>query len=142
MGELISVMRQFVEAQVAPKVEVKSPRAAKPVEPAQPSKAEPKAKPAATETRGRKRGEDDEIINQAISAIIAYNDEEERRHDEKWLLTANLLKKFTAKGNQRAAERGLQERAEAIHAHHQKHQLQHDHNNRHKKHDVRAIVLL
>jgi len=73
---------------------------------------------------------------------MAYNDENGRLHDEKWFITANLLKKFTERGNQRAAERVLQDRAEEIQAHHQKHKLQPDHNNRHKRHNILEIVKL
>jgi hypothetical protein len=89
---------------------------------------------------GRKRGEDDAIIERAISAIMAYNDQPGRTYDEKWLVTVSLLKKFTPNHNQRAAQRVLDERKVEIIQHHQKHQLQPDHNNRHKKHNVTATV--
>ena len=73
---------------------------------------------------------------------MLYNDENSRLHDEKWFVTPNLLKKFTERGNQRAAERVLQDRAEEIQAHHHKHKLQPDYNNRHNRHNILEIVKL
>ncbi len=138
---LISVMQQFVELQIAtppakPERPKRLPKA--PVPTAEGNGAAPEA-PA---SRGRRRGGDDEIVSRAISAIMTYNDENGRLYDEKWFVTANLIKKFTERGNQRAAERVLQDRAEEIQAHHQKHKLQPDHNNRHKRHNILEIVRL
>jgi hypothetical protein len=136
---LISVMQQFVELQIAsptakPERQKRLPRT--PVPTAEGNGAAPEA----PTSKGRRRGGDDEIVSRAIDAIMVYNDESGRLHDEKWFVTANLLKKFTERGNQRAAERVLQDRAEEIQSHHQKHKLQADHNNRHKRHNILEIV--
>lgn len=89
---------------------------------------------------GRTRGGDDELVDQALTALIRYNDQPGRSHDEKWLITVSLLKKFTPNANQRAAQRVLDSRLPEVEAHHLKHHLQPDHNNRHKKHDVHATI--
>ncbi len=71
-----------------------------------------------------------------------YNDQPGRTHDDKWFITVSLLKKFTPNSNQRAAQRVLDERKAEVEQHHHKHLLQHNHNNRHKKHDATQIVSL
>jgi hypothetical protein len=51
-----------------------------------------------------------------------------------------LLKKFTPKANQRAAERVLTIRADEVLQHHAQHQLQPDHNQRHRKHNPLEVI--
>jgi hypothetical protein len=155
LAELVLVLRQFVEVQAA----AFAPQAASPARDGSGKATRPSTKSTkgdrAQEKRdadhtlrelqqpsraGRKRGDDDDIIDRAISAIIAYNDAPDRSHDQKWFLTPNLLKKFTPNLNQRAAQRALDRRAAEVHEHHLRHQLQPDHNNRHKKHLIQQIV--
>jgi len=76
----------------------------------------------------------------AILALMIYNNQPARSHDAKWLITVSLLKKFTPNSNQRAAQRVLTLQAKEVKEHHDRYHLLHDHNNRHRKHDVTAII--
>jgi hypothetical protein len=81
--------------------------------------------------RGRKpKAEISETINNAIDAIMAWNDSPGRRHDEKWLITINNLKQFCS-----AQPRILQilsDRQAELKAHARKHGLEPQHNLRHR----------
>ncbi|MBD2465619.1 hypothetical protein H6G89_32010 [Oscillatoria sp. FACHB-1407] len=81
--------------------------------------------------RKYKTGEADAIVNRAIDAIMAHNNQPDQLHDLKWEITINGLKTYTA--NQRVIERIVTERRDEIDAHHQQHQIRAGHNNRHKR---------
>ncbi len=82
-------------------------------------------------TRKYKTGEADLIINRAIDAIFQHNDQPGLSHDDKWAISINGLKNFSA--NQRAIERIIALRKTQIDNHHAKHQLSTRHNDRHKR---------
>jgi hypothetical protein len=148
IAELIGVMRQFVAVQVESIASHPAPRASASGERQQGKRqrsnnSDTQDNEALDQERGapgRKRGDDDALVDRAIDAIVAFNDQPGRLHDDKWFLTANLLKKFTPKNNQRAAERCLLHRAQEIQEHHRRHQLQPDHNNRHKRHNILDVI--
>jgi hypothetical protein len=77
------------------------------------------------------RGLNQELIDQAIDAIMAHNDQAQR-HDDKWAITINGLKGLGIK-SQHAITKGLEIRAQEIEQHHQNHQLDPGkHNLRHR----------
>ncbi len=85
----------------------------------------------ATAGKYRPRGQNQELIDQAINAIMAHNDQAQR-HDDKWAITINGLKGLGIK-SQHAITRGLQARAQEIEHHHDKHQIDPTkHNLRHR----------
>jgi hypothetical protein len=79
-------------------------------------------KPAST-----KRGE--VTVNAYIDAMIAYNNEDERPHADKWLISLAALKRLT-KCNQNLIGRVLLNRAEELQQHHSLHQLSPLHNSK------------
>lgn len=60
-------------------------------------------------------------INQAIDAIMAWNDAPDRRHDDKWAISTNGLKSYINAQN-RILEI-METRAAEIQAHHEQHGL-------------------
>jgi hypothetical protein len=141
MGELVATMRDFMALQIGSSTSTKGP-----VSPRQRrgdlghTKRESSTDEITRAGRGRLRGDDDPLIDRALSAFLAYNNATGRTHDQKWFITANLLKKFTPKANQRAAERVLTIRADEVLQHHDQHQLQPDHNQRHRKHNPLEVI--
>jgi hypothetical protein len=85
----------------------------------------------ASKPRKYKTGEADASLHRAIDAIIQHNNLPNQLHDLKWAITINGLKNFTT--NQRVIEKIMQERKQEIDKHHQLHQIQTGHNNRHKR---------
>jgi Telomere resolvase len=85
---------------------------------------------AQSERKYRPRGQNQELVDQAIKAIMDHNDQAQR-HDDKWAITINALKAWI--GSQHAITQGLKARAVEIQAHHQKHQIDPaKHNLRHR----------
>jgi len=85
----------------------------------------------ATTPRKQRAAEVIATINQAIDAIMAHNDQADRRHDDKWAITTNGLKSYINAQN-RILEI-MQARAAEIHAHHERHGLNPStHNLRHR----------
>ena len=155
------VMTQFIQMQMAQmQSSAARPVPVAPVPTSPPAKQTPAKTPPAQQTpvkppateqgdseeapkRRYKTGEDEATINAAIDAIMAHNDAQVL-HDLKWAITINTLKAFSK--NQRIIERILGkgkdnpdidrivgEREAEIEAHHQQHQIQPGHNNRHKR---------
>ncbi len=86
---------------------------------------------AAAERKYRPRGQNEELIHQAINAIMQHNDSADR-HDDKWAITINGLKGLGIK-SQHAITRALEERKKEIDDHHAKHQIDAaKHNLRHR----------
>lgn len=90
----------------------------------------PRQRAGAAETTAR--------INQAIDAIIAYNNALDRKHTEKWAIGINTLKAFAKSqeaivavigGKNRKGETIQGTRQAEIQQHHQKHQLDPDKHN-------------
>jgi hypothetical protein len=141
MGELVATMRDFMALQIGSSTSTKGQ-----VSPRQRrgdlghTKGESSTVEITRAGRGRLRGDDDPLIDRALSAILAYNNATGRTHEQKWFITANLLKKFTPKANQRAAERVLTIRADEVQQHHAQHLLQTDHNQRHRKHNPLEVI--
>jgi Telomere resolvase len=158
---LVGVMTQFIQMQMAQMQSLAAqPIPVAPVPTSPPAKQTPAQTPPVQQTpakspateqgdleetpkRRYKTGEDEATINAAIDAIMAHNDAQEL-HDLKWAITINTLKAFSK--NQRIIERILGkgkdnpnidrlvgEREAEIEQHHQQHQIQPGHNNRHKR---------
>jgi hypothetical protein len=71
----------------------------------------------------KRRGElSRQKVNQYIDAIMAYNDVNERPHQDKWLITIAALKRLTHCGQSIIYDL-LSERASEIQFHHDQHQL-------------------
>ncbi|BAU15691.1 hypothetical protein LEP3755_62560 (plasmid) [Leptolyngbya sp. NIES-3755] len=69
-------------------------------------------------------------IDDWIQAIMDYNDQSDRRHDDKWAITISLLK--SVGGSQPRIEKTLKERND-VQEHHQKHQIEPErHNLKHR----------
>ncbi len=90
----------------------------------------------------RPRGQNQELIDQAIHAIMQHNDQAQT-HDDKWAITINGLKGLGIK-SQHAITRGLEERKGEIEAHHHKHQIDPTkHNLRHRgKTKIQQVIVL
>jgi hypothetical protein len=146
LDKLIDVMANFVQfqmqiqqANIQPVVSTPKAVTAKPnPSPQSATKADSTNETNATEElstenkpRKYKTGEADAIVNRAIDAIMAHNNQPEQPHDLKWEITINGLKTYTT--NQRVIERIVAERRAEIDRHHQQHQIQPGHNNRHKR---------
>ncbi len=86
----------------------------KPVESIQQTRIEPKPKPAS--------GEGEAKVNEAIDAIMAYNNQPDRAYKDKWKIAISALKRLTRR-NQALIQRVMQERIEEIVDHHKKHDL-------------------
>lgn len=93
------------------------------------------------ERKYRPRGENQELVDQAIDKIIEHNDNAQR-HDEKWAITINALKAFVR--SQHAITRGLAARTQEIQEHHTKHQIDAaKHNLRHRgKTKIENVIAL
>lgn len=158
IDRLIDTMNRFMEMQMSLAT----------AQPAQPAKAT-RSKPVATSLNGstapstaeessdanqstesKKRAsrssggaaESADRIQQAISAVMAYNDVPDRKHDDKWAIGINTLKAFAGSqeaivkiigGNNRKQEPVKGTRQDEIEAHHQKHEIKPEkHNYRHR----------
>jgi len=101
-------------------------RATTPTAPAQ-AEGEGQLEP---ERKYKPRGQNEELVNKAIDAIMQHNDGVER-HDDKWAITINGLKAWI--GSQHAITKGLEARKKEVEAHHQKHQIdEKKHNLKHR----------
>jgi hypothetical protein len=85
----------------------------------QQTRIEPKPKPAS--------GEGEAKVNEAIDAIMAYNNQPDRAYKDKWKIAISALKRLT-KRNQVLIQRVMQERADEIEAHHKEHDLSENQN--------------
>lgn len=133
LDKLLDVMALFVQAQTQEKfkgikeaIDPITPQSQSVAEESQPDSAQLHPRP-----RKYKTGEADTIINAAIDAIILHNNQPDRLHDDKWAITINGLKNYSA--NQRAIERIIAHRKNEIDSHHHNHQLHLRHNDRHKR---------
>lgn len=144
IDKLVDVMTQFIQVQMLSSL-VPQSVAPKPVASRVPQTQEQEAKATASqeqpERKRRRSSETDEMIHQAIHAIMQYNDQASR-HDEKWAITINALKAFAK--SQRKIELILQVRKEEIKQHHDKHQIDPErHNLKHRgKHKIEEIIRL
>lgn len=157
---LVGVMTQFIQMQMAQiqssavqSVPVAPPSISLPAKPSlakttpvQQTPVPPATKHGDSEELPKRRyktGADQATINAAVDEIITHNDAQ-ALHDLKWAITTNTLNAFSK--NQRIIERILGkgkdnpdidrivgEREAEIDAHHQQHQIQPGHNNRHKR---------
>ncbi len=75
-----------------------------------------------TERKYTPRGNSYGVINQAIDAIIAYNNAPERLQDEKWAISINVLKSFA--NAQSVIQQVLEQRNDEIATHHQQHDIE------------------
>jgi hypothetical protein len=91
----------------------------KPVESIQQTRIESKPKPAS--------GEGEAKVNEAIDAIMAYNNQPDRPYKDKWKIAISALKRLTRR-NQDLIQRVMQERLEEIEAHHKQHDLSENQN--------------
>lgn len=137
---LVSAIAQLVDIQtkaltaptpIATPAPATMRRATTPTAPTALAQAEAKAEgQPEPERKYKSKGENDQLINQAIDAIIRHNDQAQT-HDEKWEITLNALKAWTT--SQYAIARVLEARADEIAAHHTKHQIGEKHNLRHRR---------
>jgi len=138
----VDVMTQFIQVQMqsspVPQSVPPKPVASRIVQ-TQEQEAKDTTSQEQPERRRRRSNETDEIIHQAIYAIMQYNDQASR-HDEKWAITINALKAFAK--SQRKIEMILQDRKEEIKQHHDKHQIDPErHNLKHRgKHKIEEII--
>ena len=77
--------------------------------------------------------EKSQLVNVAIDRIIAFNNQPNRLHDDKWLITVNGLMRLADCG-QSIVYRVYKSREDDINAHHQLHQLDSTHNKKDKSH--------
>jgi len=91
----------------------------KPVESIQQARIEPKPKPAS--------GEGEAKVNEAIDAIMAFNNQPDRAYRDKWKIAISALKRLTRR-NQALIQRVMLERIEEIEAHHKEHNLSENQN--------------
>ncbi len=98
-------------------------------------KTQPKPETSSDQTEPTKRTKSStessqRLIDDWIQAIMNYNDESDRRHDDKWAITISLLK--SVGGSQPRIEKTLKDRQD-IGQHHQKHQIDPEkHNLKHR----------
>jgi len=135
LDQLLDVMTAFVQGQINQQPQAGAKKQAIAQIPAVPSPqplAQSPSEPTTPEKpRKYKTGETDALINQAIDAIIQFNDTPHRAHEMKWAITINGLKNFSL--NQRAIQKIIEQRKDEIDNHHAKHQLTIRHNDRHKR---------
>lgn len=93
------------------------------------------------ERKYKPRGQNQELIDRAINAIMQHNDAVQR-HDDKWAITINALKGFVS--SQNAITKSLEVRKKEIDEHHAKHQINAaKHNLRHRgKAKIEEVVEL
>ncbi|PSF27684.1 hypothetical protein C7H19_24925 [Aphanothece hegewaldii CCALA 016] len=75
-----------------------------------------------------------EVINNAIAAIIAHNNSTDL-HDLKWAITINSVKELVSEAtkSQRLVQKAIALRQDEIDQHHIHHQIEPNHNHRHKR---------
>jgi hypothetical protein len=61
-------------------------------------------------------------VNQAIDAVMTYNNASDRTHDERWAITINALKSWVSSAPNIIEL--LETRREEVDQHHQKHQIE------------------
>ncbi|NJP10094.1 MAG: hypothetical protein HC866_11950 [Leptolyngbyaceae cyanobacterium RU_5_1] len=144
IDKLVDVMTQFIQVQMrsgpVPQSVVPKPVTSS-IAQAQEQEAPNTTSQEQPERRRRRSNETDEIIHQAIRAIMQYNDQA-ARYDDKWAITINALKAFAK--SQRKIEMILQDRKEEIKHHHDKHQIDPErHNLKHRgKHKIEETIRL
>ncbi len=81
-------------------------------------------------------------LNQVIDAIISFNNQPGRLHDEKWAITINALKAFVK--SQPKVMQVLESRKEEIERHHHQHQINPaTHNYKHRgKHKIEEFIFV
>lgn len=134
IDRLVSVMETFVMAQLN-QTQKHSDRKPSTIPKAERTASEsptPRTRAASTDSSDR--------LNQAINAIIAYNNAEGRLHDEKWAITINALKSWVK--SQPKIMQALEARKQEISQHHQQHQIDPaSHNYKHRgKHKIDQII--
>jgi hypothetical protein len=144
LDKLVDVLTQFIQIQIQPRPDSQpiAPKSAtSEVAQAQEQEASGINNQEQPERKRRRSNETDEIIHQAINAIMKYNDQASR-YDDKWAITINALKAFAK--SQRKIEMILQNRKEEIRQHHDKHQINSDkHNLKHRgKHKIDEMIIL
>jgi hypothetical protein len=143
IDKLVDVMTHFIQIQTQPNLISNRSFPTQPVESnrIRTEKHEPVrlANEQQPERKRRRSSETDEIIHQAIRAIMEHNDQAPR-HDDKWAITINSLKGFEK--SQRKIEMILHKRKEEINQHHSKHQIDPErHNLRHRgKHKIEEVI--
>lgn len=133
--QLVGAIQQLVAIQQAA-ISQPAPQRQSTAKRDQTPKPQPKAEkssiaPAESTRRSKSTTESSQrLIDDWIAAIMDYNDERDRRHDDKWAITISLLKGVG--GSQPRIEKTLRERSD-IQEHHQKHQIDPDkHNLKHR----------
>ena len=137
LGTLVEVMQQFMalqiqqqQAQVTPNRNGDAPaaesssRASRKAAHEQPSISathDPQLTSIKSSGSATRRGASEQIINGAIDAIMAYNNQPDLRHEQKWAITINALKAFVK--SQGVIERVLDRRADELQAHYESHQI-------------------
>lgn len=89
-------------------------------------------RPAKT-SRNLKIQQSKQIVNNAIDAIMAFNNDPDRAESDKWYISISSVKKLSGIA-QRTVTRVLQSRQPEIDQHHATHDLEPDHNIRGAKH--------
>ena len=84
-------------------------------------------------SRYKSSKEKSQLVNDYIDRIIAFNNQRDLLHDDKWLITVNGLMRLADCG-QSIVYGVIDERQDEINAHHQLHQLSSTHNRKDKSH--------
>jgi hypothetical protein len=139
ISQLVEVQKALIPtlAQAQSTLSIKAARATKPsvapkADQEQPTQIErvPRQRAGAAETS--------DLLNRAINAIIEYNNQPGRKHQEKWAIGINTLKAFVKSqeaivavigGRNRKGENVMGTRQQEIQQHHQKHQIDPDKHN-------------
>jgi soluble cytochrome b562 len=117
IDRLVTVMETFVMAQLNQTQSVSSDRKSSTTPKAERTSSEVSPTPR---TRASSTDSTDKL-NQAIDAIMAYNNAEGRLHDQKWAITINALKSWVK--SQPKIMQALEARKEEISQHHLHHQI-------------------
>jgi hypothetical protein len=165
LEKLIDVMAQFLSLQMAQATAPKPspPKKSPPPTDASPSKAAIKEaaisdkQEAVSESAPTAIANDDKpsrsprhspeaeaAINSAINALIAHNNKTEL-HDLKWFISINSVKELVSHltKSQRLVQKVMVSRQQEIDSHHSQHQLEPNHNHRHKqKRRVGDVIFL
>lgn len=135
LKELISILKGLAPALV-------------PVAPTSTQRATPAAIPdvqpisVKKERKNSTKPETIKRVNQAIDAIINYNNAPERLHDQKWAITINALKSWVSSAP--TIMEVLDERKSEIDHHHHRHQIDPSkHNYRHRgKRKIEDVIII
>lgn len=87
----------------------------------------------------------DAYIHQALDAIMAYNNESARSHDQKWAISFPVMKDLCAQvgvATQSRIKRVFDARRDEIDQHHQQHRLGKRHNRKHQHESISDFIQL